>query len=236
MLLLLGAAGGGASASNITPSDSTSSLSNQPSANNSPTPYGLQGTLDPSFGSGEIASVTSQNYDFFVNSGTIASDGKILIVGSDTSKFVLLKLNSNGSVDTSFGSGGVVTTNFVSTDIGFHVVAKDSNVLAVGGANSNQAFAIANYSFSNGSLVNSFGTSGKAMPVTNSNGAVAFAVQVLNDGKILLAGSEVPMATYDQITVVRLNSNGSLDTSFGSGGKVNINHGSFLCFFDGTSK
>ncbi|MCX7997609.1 MAG: delta-60 repeat domain-containing protein [Leptospiraceae bacterium] len=227
MLLLLGAASGssGASASNITLSDSTTTPLNQSGANNSPTPYSLQGTLDPSFGSGGIASITSQNYDFFVNSGTIASDGKILIVGSDTSKFVLLKLNSNGSVDTSFGSGGVVTTNFVSNDNGFDIVAKDSNVFAVGGANSNQAFAIANYSLSNGNLINSFGTSGKAMPVTNSNGAVAFAVQIQSDGKILLAGSEVPMATYDQITVVRLNSNGSLDTSFGSGGKVNINYG-----------
>jgi len=137
--------------------------------------------------------------------------------------FALARYNADGSLDTSFGSGGKVTTDFASNfDTALAVtVQSDGKILAAGERSdgSHFDFALARYN-ADGSLDSSFGSGGK---VTDSIGPGSDAIQDIAlqpDGKIVVAGFSTAAATSDDFALARYNANGTLDTSFGSGGHV----------------
>src|ERR1039457_5642024 len=78
--------------------------------------YAQPGTLDNTFGSGGIVTTNAggDNYSF-AQSVAIQSDGKIVAAGYDDNgsgqDFALTRYNTDGSLDNTFGSGGIVTTN-----------------------------------------------------------------------------------------------------------------------------
>ena len=127
-----------------------------------------------------------------------------------------------GSLDNTFGSGGKLTTAIGSSDdIGYSVaIQSDGKILVAGasGNNPNYDFALVRYN-SNGSLDNTFGTGGIVTTDFGSNCDKGYSVAIQNDGKILVAGASNNGSDWD-FTLVRYNSNGSLDNTFGSGGKV----------------
>jgi uncharacterized delta-60 repeat protein len=146
---------------------------------------------------------------------------------------------SAGLLDPTFGAGGTVLSN---TGMGVQKLTNitlqpDGKLLAsgwVGASQQQSSFAAVRYnadgspdtSFGNGGLatVNFNGLSG---PPINFEGAMAIAVQPGSGGKILLAGS-VWTSKGPEFGVVRLNPNGTLDTTFGakgSGGKVTVSPG-----------
>ncbi len=146
------------------------------------------------------------------NAVVLQSDGKIVAVGQDSSDFALARYNADGSLDSSFGTGGKVTTDFGGSDAALAAVLQpDGKIVAVG--TSAADFALARYN-TDGSLDTSFGTGGK---VTTDFGGTdqAWAAVLQPDGKIVAAG----LASAD-FALARYNTNGSLDTSFGTGGKV----------------
>ena len=138
-----------------------------------------------------------------------------------------------GALDKTFGNGGIALTTL--SNIGASVVLFPSNgdIVTVGGnanATPQGTAAIAVVRFlPNGALDTSFGTQG----VTNigfadnprdSTGAVSGALQ--GDGKIVVLGlwqHEVQFSYVDVIGIARLNANGTLDNTFGQGGKVTLN-------------
>src|SRR5205085_6356209 len=81
-------------------------------------------------------------------------------------------------------------------------------------------FALARYN-SDGTLDATFGSGGKVTTVFGTNGAVALALALQPDGKIVAAG--VTASSTSNFALARYNTNGTLDTSFGSGGKVTTN-------------
>src|SRR5439155_974558 len=104
----------------------------------------------------------------------------------------LARYNSDGSLDSTFGSGGIVTTDFGSSETAFAIsVAADGKITAAGGTKgaSPGDIAVARYN-SDGSLDSSFGSGGK---VTTDFAAgsddVAFGLVVQPDGQITIAGS-----------------------------------------------
>jgi uncharacterized delta-60 repeat protein len=192
--------------------------------------YNSNGTLDTSFGSGgEVLT------DFGVSAQAccIAAqpDGKIVVAGfaniDGGYNFELVRYNSDGTLDGTFGTGGKVTTDFGLLDQGFSYAQADSLALQQDGkiVLSGQAFIGGAYNFalarynSNGTLDTGFGTGGKVTTIfatrNNSDNAEAYSVAVQPDGKIVAAGLAGP-----DIALARYNSNGTLDTSFGAGGKV----------------
>jgi uncharacterized delta-60 repeat protein len=193
--------------------------------------YDSGGSLDMSFGSGgkATASITGSEQAFAM---ALQPDGKIVLAGvtsvspinPDLSDFALARFNSNGSLDTGFGSGGKVVTDFGGGDIVTSLALQpDGKIVVAGSARAanfiDNNFAVARYN-ANGSLDLSFGAEGITLTDFGQNDS-ASAVALQADGKIVVAGSVI-QGTSD-FALARFNSNGSLDTGFGSGGKVTTN-------------
>jgi uncharacterized delta-60 repeat protein len=190
--------------------------------------YKANGRLDAGFGIG--GKVTT---DFFGDSDEVQAlvaqaDGKIVAAGAaftgggSNPDFALARYNRDGSLDTTFGTGGKVTTNFVSHDEATALVPQaDGKLVAAGFATdsfgSQSDFVLARYN-PDGSLDTTFGTGGKVITDFGSNADEAQALVVQADGKLVAAGS-LATDTYD-FALARYNADGSLDTTFGAGGKV----------------
>jgi len=136
----------------------------------------------------------------------------------------------DGNLDPTFGTDGKVLTDFDhSTDIANGVAVQADGKLVVVGTTyinndfSGEDFAVARYN-PDGTLDKTFGAGGKVQTDFPGLAAVASSVVVQPDGKIVVAGGAFPLFTFlGDFKVVRYNSNGSLDTSFGNGGIVTTN-------------
>ncbi|MEH2379699.1 MAG: DUF4347 domain-containing protein [Nostoc sp.] len=188
--------------------------------------YNSNGTLDTSFNiTGKIRTDFTNSNDFG-SSITVQPDGKILVAGGSYNgknyDFAIVRYNRNGSLDTSFNTTGKLTTNFTNgDDFGNSItVQPDGKILVAGGSDNgiNNDFAIVRYN-RNGSLDTSFNTTGKVTTDFASNNDSAYSITVQPDGKILVAGGSDNGINND-FALARYNSNGSLDTSFNTTGKV----------------
>jgi uncharacterized delta-60 repeat protein len=159
---------------------------------------------------------------------TIQSDGKIIAVGamhssggpSDNPDFAVARYTTSGALDTSFGSGGIVTTGWgKNTDYANAVVIQADAKIVVGGS-SNSEFALVRYN-ANGTLDKKFASSGKQITNVGGGGDGITALALQADGKILAAGFGTATAGGPvTVALARYNSNGTLDTNFGSAGEV----------------
>lgn len=199
--------------------------------------YNADGSLDTSFGG--TGKVITNVGGFPFGSGdsaasvAIQSDGKILAAGSanplaqNNSDFALVRYNTDGSLDTSFGTGGKVTTELGSTaDFGKSVaIQSDGKIVLAGqyGDYPSADFALARYN-TDGSLDASFDTDGKVL--TNFGGwDLGQSVAIQSDGGIVAAGHTQNASFALDFALARYNADGSLDSSFGIGGKVTTDFG-----------
>lgn len=184
-------------------------------------PAEFTGTLDTSFGSNGLVT-TDFKGECRAFPVAIASqrDGKIIVGNCDNTgidlDFWLARYNNDGTLDTSFGSSGIVITDFFRgvDAISSIAVQPDGKIIAAG--ESNFQFALARYN-NDGKLDASFGSNGLvttkfAAPV-DIIGEPAMLLQP--DGKIVAISG-----CRGCIALVRYNSNGTLDTSFGSNGLI----------------
>ncbi|MGH8594775.1 MAG: hypothetical protein ACREV3_13270 [Gammaproteobacteria bacterium] len=184
--------------------------------------YHSDGSLDTSFGKGGKV-VT----DFFGDDDgqgiVVQPDGKIVVVGevfagATSADFGLARYNSDGSLDTSFGDGGKVITDFGGFDLASTVaLQRDGKIVVVGEAGPD--FGVARYR-SDGRLDQSFGDSGKLVTDFGGGNEVARAVSIQPNGKILAAGSGGDGNGNLNFVLARYRNNGTLDATFGKGGKV----------------
>jgi uncharacterized delta-60 repeat protein len=154
-------------------------------------------------------------------------DGKVVVAGysfnGSDNDFALVRYNTDGSLDTSFGTGGVVLTDFGSRDQAVALVLQpDGKFVAAGFSGSD--FALASYN-PDGSLDTTFGSGGKVTTNLGSTIDQAWALVLQADGKLVAAGTTGDGST-DSFGLARYNANGTLDTSFGSGGIVTTRFGS----------
>jgi uncharacterized delta-60 repeat protein len=186
--------------------------------------YNNDGTLDASFGgSGRV--VTQIGATGYESAASIAiqSDGKIVAVGYTTRSkydFAIVRYNSDGTLDTTFGGTGKVITSVSDLDDGATSVAiqSDGRIVVAGytfnGSNST-AFALLRYN-PDGSLDTSF-DSRYTLPMGSYDFAQSVAIQ--HDGKIVCVGNTGGPNSSDFL-VMRYNTTGSLDTSFSGTGRV----------------
>jgi uncharacterized delta-60 repeat protein len=190
------------------------------------------GDLDSTFGNGGIVvtSITNAPYYDFPRSIQVQPDGKIVVCGeirvddsdqnSSAVSFFLARFHPNGTLDNSFGTNGKIVASINSGD---ELVAEeialqpDGKIIAVGYKDFN--FAVNRYN-SDGTLDASFGTGGKVVTQVGNLYSAANSVTVQPDGKIVVVGSGSLDPYTDGFAVVRYNPNGSLDPSFGAGGKI----------------
>ena len=179
----------------------------------------VSGAIDPSFGQHGIASISVPGASYTsAMDMTVQPDGKILVAGSaelsnGMQDMALARFNADGSPDVSFGNSGIVLTDFAAPDAEASRVVLDGNkILVVGDASGD--FALARYN-ADGSLDTTFGNSGKQTYDVGSDDDKAFGVAVESDGTIAVDGQ-----SGGQAVLVGFNNDGSLDSSFGSGGKT----------------
>jgi uncharacterized delta-60 repeat protein len=152
----------------------------------------------------------------------LQSDGKIVVGvrafqgGND---LAVIRFNSSGSIDTNWNGSGSVFTALVPPNDTFGGVAiqADGKVVASGYStlSSYSEFSMFRCT-ANGPLDSSFGSSGRvATQVSNGDIDAGFGLALQPDGKIVLAGTSLP-----SMALLRYNGNGSLDSTFGSGGKM----------------
>lgn len=182
--------------------------------------YRSDGTLDPSFGSGGKVTTPTAS----LSSLALQRDGKIVVAGSSRegsqTLFALARYTSNGSLDPSFGSGGIATTAFgLSAGASAVLIQRNGKIIAAGWGrrHGRSVFALVRYT-SNGSLDPSFGSGGKVRTRFGS-GSVSTAAALQRDGKIALAGWLYKFPSWD-FALARYRANGSLDPRFGTEGKV----------------
>ena len=182
--------------------------------------YNNGGALDNTFGvSGKVITPIENRSEG--HSVAIQSDGKILLGGYSKSYLNLVRYNSDGSLDTAFGLGGIVITDvpgYYNERCKSVAIQSDGKIL-LGGygqhfSNDNSYFTIVRYN-TDGSLDSTFGINGIVVGGLGQGNSM----NIQSDGKILLAGSYV-LPGDTRFTVERYNSNGTLDATFGIGGKV----------------
>jgi len=185
------------------------------------------GALDPGFnGTGTV--VTPIGFTDMARAVALQPDGKIVVAGDSVSSvsqddFALARHQQDGSLDTSFGGNGTVTTAFsgysrYDNDGAYAVAVQPDGKIVAAGYDSNSLFALARYK-PNGSLDHGFGCdgSGTVIASVSAGGFInrAFAVAVQPDGKIVAAGT-----AGDRFALARFNPNGCwLDTSFNGSGR-----------------
>ncbi len=179
--------------------------------------YNPDGTLDTSFGAGGRV-VTDFGPNGFSRIAALAlqPDGKLVGAGTHGSGLALVRYNANGTLDTSFGTGGKVSTNQsgATEEIYALVLQPDGKLVAAGVRfEGNSALALWRYN-ANGTPDSTFGVGGR---VTGPFGT-GYALALQPDGKLIAAGGNFGLARY--------NANGTLDNSFGAGGMAAFNFGS----------
>lgn len=171
------------------------------------------GALDTSFGSGGVVSIGS---NAAANTLAIQSDGKILVAGQSSSGSIVARLNTDGSLDTSFASSGIRTFTIYNSvnNINSISVQSDNKIIGCGlTAGSARPYYTA-FAFrlnTDGSFDNSFGINGISILTSFNMDVFLQKILIVQDMKTICTGF-----TQTQFLILRLNSDGSLDTSFAS--------------------
>jgi uncharacterized delta-60 repeat protein len=210
--------------------------------------FALPGCLDTTFGFNGLVTTDPDGPTHNTSYGgvVVQPDGKIIVTGQalapgspgSNTEFLVLRYNVDGSLDTSFGDsdpfnpglrlGYAITPFTTGPEFTYAVLVQTGGKIVVAGAsatvfsdpNSVGGMAVARYN-TDGTLDSSFGNGGKTI-VNFNNGASARGMAIQSDGRLVLAGE-----SGNQFGVARLNTNGSLDTTFGSNGKLSINPSNF---------
>lgn len=203
------------------------------------------GSIDTSFGINGMAMVNigvdvySNNnfvnsYDY-TESIQLQSDGKIIVAGTTTyynsasvENLGMVRFNIDGSLDTTFGTNGIVVQNFASFDHGFFIKVLPNDELLIGGNIIYYPLSLQTYRYGlakyneDGVLDTSFGDNGIAINPLINREFMYGRIELVN-GKILVSGFK-SIEQNNQFVVnfhlTSLNENGSVNTSFNSQGFV----------------
>ncbi|MCX5848650.1 MAG: hypothetical protein NTW65_04305 [Deltaproteobacteria bacterium] len=192
----------------------------------------FSGTLDATYfnPTGDLpgAVTTAIGTKDIANGVAVQSDGKIVVAGESDNAFALARYNTDGSLDTTFGTLGVVITP-IGTDKSIAnsvAIQSDGKIVAAGysknaGAGNHEDFAVARYTTSGALDTTSFNSTGTIPGVVVTNiGAtdlkdIAHGVAIQTDQKIVVAGE-----SDNAFALARYNTDGSLDTDFDGDGVV----------------
>jgi len=178
----------------------------------------------------------------------IQSDGKIVVTGYTTNAahntdFAVVRYTSSGSLDGSFGSGGIVKTDINNFDLAEGIaIDKTTGAITIAGTSNEDAqdpnysntgsgdFTVVRYT-AGGLLDATFGVGGKAtFDIGTNTYDEAHSLAVQPDGKLVVAGITKRGSANSgnsDVAVVRLTTAGALDGSFGTGGKAIANYVGF---------
>ena len=182
-----------------------------------------EGTLDTSFGNSGFSVYNSGAYGRSIEID--ASQRMVVGTYSTSRTFKFFRFSASNQLDTTFGTAGSTTVSLGGDDAVLYdmKIQQDGKIVAVGYWESTNSanrkdFVIVRLN-ADGTLDTSFNGTGIVTVAFGSNEDVAHALAIQNDGKILVAGHSFT-GSFRDIAIARLNTNGTLDTTFGINGKV----------------
>jgi uncharacterized delta-60 repeat protein len=194
--------------------------------------YNSNGSLDTAFDGDGFAIVSIDGFDT-VYSLAIQPDGKIVVAGNAVNTatsfrgVAIVRLNPDGSLDTTFDGDGKTTAPYGNFGVIRSVALQpDGKIVVAGGLSDGVDFNSLFFRFNaDGSPDTSFDGDGKILVEMSAFDDDITAVAVQPDGKIVGGGYGIiqptPNVFHDDFMVVRLNTDGSLDSSFDGDGKLN---------------
>jgi uncharacterized delta-60 repeat protein len=186
--------------------------------------FNPDGTLDTSFdGDGRVTTSIASGHDI-VRDVQIQDDGKIVVSGRSHNganyDFSVVRYNVDGSLDTGFGTGGMVTTPIGSGDDHGEGLAlqADGKILVTGSSynGTDTDFALVRYN-ADGTFDTSFDGDGKVTQQLSAATDIGYSVAVQDDGQIVVSGITHNGTNFDSV-VLRFNTDGTLNTAFDDDG------------------
>jgi uncharacterized delta-60 repeat protein len=205
--------------------------------------YNSNGTLDESFAGGGLLITRFEGSSHASSTIAIQPDGKIVVTGQLTPAyqpgfplqydFVVLRFNSDGLPDTSFGRNGEVITDFGGRkEHSKALLLQADGKIIVGGSTTEYAvkppypdLLLARYN-PDGSLDQSFNSTGMVITPYRTPYESFTTMALQGDGKILMA-SNVYSDKDGDILITRYNADGSIDQDFGVEGRVTMDFGGY---------
>jgi uncharacterized delta-60 repeat protein len=195
------------------------------------------GSMDTTFGGGLVSTSFSGGGESIPFAVAIQPDGKIIAAGAtggstvSTFIFAAARYNTDGTLDSTFGTVGTVTVVIPSSIVSSIAIEQDGEIILGGGSGfdggkgtvslvslAGTQFVLAGLN-PDGSVDTAFGNGGKVQQTVGSGGS-AFQLALQADGKIVAAGAALGGSGLTSLALTRYNTDGSLDTSFGSAGTV----------------
>ncbi len=186
------------------------------------TTFGTSGRVSISMGTGTSLAYTSE----------LQTDGKIVVAGTSYNgndfDYALVRLNIDGSIDTLFDfDGKVITSLSVNDDLPTCIAIQPDGKIIVAGYTtdgSHTGTSMARY-LTDGSLDTTFNGTGIVLSNYLSLYEKPASIALNQFGQIILAGGKTTVGSIGEIQLLRYNSNGSIDLSFGILGEVNTDIG-----------
>ena len=182
------------------------------------------GSLDTTFSNTGKTSITIGDF-CEATTQIIQPDGRIIVAGTSYKNgydFTLVRYNTDGTLDKSFGKNSKVITDINGNDFIYAVALQSNEKIIVAGVSFNTGeseIELVRYD-TKGAIDPHFGVDGKVFTdVIPGHGDIAQALAVQPNGKIVVAGYAYNGVTND-IILTRYNTDGTLDQGFGDGGKV----------------
>ena len=192
--------------------------------------YNANGALDPTFsGDGKVITDFGGASNGFWGGLAIQTDGKIVMSGwiwnGTHSDFVVYRYNVNGTLDTTFSGDGRARVNFVAGPVDWAnglALQANGKILVSGFACDNLSFENCDFAIArlntNGALDTTFSADGRQLINFGAND-FSDSIAVQANGRIILAGSKNSVSS-GSFALARLNSNGNVDASFSTDGRV----------------
>lgn len=205
------------------------------------------GTLDNTFGTNGVVNLSLTDYDDYLQAMDLQPDGKIVVSGTmgvidgfDLKNTpVVLRLNADGTLDTDFGTNGMVSfaTDAIDNELtSCKVIRYGANAgkIVVAGHWQNTFTGATDFDMLairlnvDGSPDATFGTNGKVTVSINGGIDDCFGMDLDYSGNIYLGGFTTVPTTFDlDMAVVKLNSSGQLVPGFGNGGIITYHDGAY---------
>ena len=169
-----------------------------------------EGPLDTGFGNNGIFELDPELYGYRnqANSVLVDPEGRIVIAGAREESLIVLRLDAAGALDTSFGSGGILTGPAHDYSAGSRIARTASGAYRVTTTDESGCRVIGINAA--GSIDESFGIAGYApVPTASGNAIACYSMVSQDDGRLLLTG-----IAAGQAFAARLLANGASDPAF----------------------
>lgn len=184
---------------------------------------GIPGDFDTSFSQDGFDAVRLGNLSNGAGAIAVQPDGKIVVAGDQQNKLAVLRYRPNGTLDSSFGGDGIVTTNLTDSDEFATALAiqPDGKIIVVGV--SDERYLIMARYLPDGKLDKKFADNGKYVSTVIPDGfTLATGIVLLPNGRFIISATTFAEETtldYD-FMLVRFKKNGQIDTNFGDEGII----------------